>query len=41
MQAFPEVDRAAYVSGDDALAKVHRGQRPLILEALQRLGPSG
>ena len=36
-EAFPEVDQAAYVAGDAALVKVHRGQRPLIEEALRRI----
>lgn len=36
-QAFPEVDQAAYVLAAAALVKVHRGQRPIIEEALRRL----
>lgn len=38
-QAFPEVDRAAYVPASAALEKVHRGQRPILEEALARIGP--
>lgn len=38
MRAFPEVDRAAWFSADEALARIHRGQRPILLEALTRLG---
>ena len=33
MQAFPEVDQAAYFAAADALRKVHRGQRPIVAEA--------
>jgi predicted NUDIX family NTP pyrophosphohydrolase len=35
--AFPEVDRAAYFEGPTALVKIHRGQRPLVVEAIERL----
>jgi predicted NUDIX family NTP pyrophosphohydrolase len=35
--AFPEVDRAAYWAEADALVKIHKGQRPIIESALQRL----
>jgi predicted NUDIX family NTP pyrophosphohydrolase len=35
--AFPEVDRAAYFDGPTALVKIHRGQRPLVVEAIKRL----
>jgi predicted NUDIX family NTP pyrophosphohydrolase len=35
---FPEVDQAAYCTPDEALVRVHRGQRPLVEEALRRLG---
>jgi predicted NUDIX family NTP pyrophosphohydrolase len=38
IQAFPEVDQASYFAARDALAKLHRGQRPILLEALQRIG---
>jgi predicted NUDIX family NTP pyrophosphohydrolase len=37
MQAFPEVDQAAYASPEVALARIHKGQRPIILEALARI----
>lgn len=40
-QAFPEVDRAAYTPADAALVKVHRGQRPILEEALRRIGDLG
>jgi predicted NUDIX family NTP pyrophosphohydrolase len=36
-QAFPEIDQAAYVLAEAALKKVHKGQRPLLLEALRRI----
>jgi predicted NUDIX family NTP pyrophosphohydrolase len=38
---FPEVDRAAYFDGKSALTKIHKGQRPILLNAVERLGPSG
>jgi predicted NUDIX family NTP pyrophosphohydrolase len=38
IQAFPEIDRAAYVPAEAALVKAHKGQRPIILEALRRIG---
>ena len=34
---FPEVDRAAYFPAPTALEKIHRGQRPILLEAIERL----
>ena len=37
-QAFPEVDQAAYVPAQAALEKIHRGQRPILEEALTRIG---
>jgi len=37
LRRFPEVDRASYFPADVALEKLHRGQRPILLEALQRL----
>lgn len=37
MQAFPEVDQAAYFAAEDALRKIHRGQRPILVEALARI----
>jgi predicted NUDIX family NTP pyrophosphohydrolase len=36
---FPEVDKAAYWGAADALTRIHRGQRPLIEDALKRLSP--
>lgn len=38
---FPEVDRAGWFTLEVALAKVHRGQRPILLEAARRLGIAG
>jgi predicted NUDIX family NTP pyrophosphohydrolase len=38
---FPEVDRAAYFGAKDALTKIHKGQRPIMLEALERLDQIG
>jgi predicted NUDIX family NTP pyrophosphohydrolase len=35
--SFPEVDRAAYFDPETALWKVHKGQRPIVLEAMGRL----
>ena len=35
--SIPEVDAAAYFTEDDALARIHRGQRPILLEAFARL----
>lgn len=37
---FPEVDRAGWFSPQTALAKVHKGQRPIVREAAARLGIS-
>ncbi|THD77080.1 MAG: NUDIX domain-containing protein [Phenylobacterium sp.] len=37
LQSFPEVDRAAYFPGATALEKIHRGQRPILDEAIARL----
>ena len=37
MRAFPEVDRAEYFAPDTALWKIHRGQRPILVEAIARL----
>jgi len=34
---FPEVDKAAYFDAETALWKVHKGQRPILLEAASRL----
>jgi predicted NUDIX family NTP pyrophosphohydrolase len=36
--AFPEVDRAAWFDPATALWKAHKGQRPILREAAQRLG---
>jgi predicted NUDIX family NTP pyrophosphohydrolase len=37
MQAFPEVDQAAYVAPEAALRRIHKGQRPIVLEALETI----
>jgi predicted NUDIX family NTP pyrophosphohydrolase len=37
MQAFPEIDQAAYVPDPLARARIHRGQRPILDEALARI----
>ncbi|HEY5678225.1 MAG TPA: NUDIX domain-containing protein, partial [Myxococcales bacterium] len=37
VRAFPEVDRAAYFAAEGALTKVHKGLRPILLEALRRI----
>lgn len=37
LASFPEVDRAAYFELETALWKIHRGQRPILLEAAARL----
>ena len=34
---FPEVDKAAYFDAATALWKLHKGQRPILLEAVVRL----
>jgi predicted NUDIX family NTP pyrophosphohydrolase len=34
---FPEVDRAAYFDAATALRKIHKGQRPILSEAISRL----
>jgi predicted NUDIX family NTP pyrophosphohydrolase len=36
-QAFPEVDQAAYAPAQLALVRIHKGQRPILEEALARL----
>jgi predicted NUDIX family NTP pyrophosphohydrolase len=38
--SFPEVDRAGWFPVEQALQKVHKGQRPIILEAVQAIGPA-
>jgi predicted NUDIX family NTP pyrophosphohydrolase len=35
---FPEVDRAGWFLPTQALAKIVRGQRPILVQALERLG---
>lgn len=37
--SFPEVDRAAYFDAATALWKVHKGQRPIVEEAIAGLAP--
>jgi len=34
---FPEIDRAAYFDASTALWKLHKGQRPILAEAVSRL----
>lgn len=44
LQRFPEVDKAAYFDAATALWKIHRGQQPVLREAIARLagpGPGG
>lgn len=38
---FPEVDRAAYFQASEVLWKIHRGQRPLLEDAIRRLQAEG
>jgi predicted NUDIX family NTP pyrophosphohydrolase len=40
VESFPEVDRAAYFPPEMALSKIHRGQLPILHEALSRLAAS-
>jgi predicted NUDIX family NTP pyrophosphohydrolase len=35
--AFPEVDKAGYFDAETALWKLHKGQRPILAEAFERL----
>ena len=35
--SFPEVDRAAYFDAAGALWKIHKGQRPILAEAISRI----
>jgi predicted NUDIX family NTP pyrophosphohydrolase len=35
--SFPEVDRAAWFDPDTALSRIHRGQQPILREAIARL----
>lgn len=39
-QSFPEVDRAAWFDGRTAAEKIHKGQRPILAEALARIAAS-
>jgi len=41
VRSFPEVDRAAYFPPEIALTRIHRGQVPILQEALARLAASG
>jgi len=38
MQEFPEADRAGWFSSDEALAKVTKGQVPIVRRLLEMLG---
>jgi len=39
-QTFPEVDRADWFDAETAAIKIHRGQRPILAEAIERVtGP--
>lgn len=40
-QSFPEVDRAAWFDAPTAAVKIHRGQRPILAEAIERLATRG
>jgi len=40
VQAFPEIDKAAYWPGEAARVKLHRGQQPILEEALRILAAS-
>jgi predicted NUDIX family NTP pyrophosphohydrolase len=37
MQSFPEVDRAGWFDAATAAEKIHKGQRPILTEAVARL----
>jgi predicted NUDIX family NTP pyrophosphohydrolase len=41
VRSFPEIDRADYFAPEAALWKVHRGQRPILDEAITRLAGAG
>jgi predicted NUDIX family NTP pyrophosphohydrolase len=41
VRSFPEIDRADYFAPQIALTKVHRGQRPILEEAIDLLRASG
>lgn len=36
---FPEVDRAGWFDAETAAWKLHKGQRPILAEAIERLSP--
>lgn len=38
MAEFPEIDRAGWFAPGEAAIKIHRGQKPIIARAMQRLG---
>lgn len=40
-QSFPEVDRACWFAPRVALGKIHLGQRPILIEAIERLAHRG
>lgn len=40
IQVFPEIDRAAYFPSAQALEKIHRGLRPVLVQAMERLAGS-
>jgi predicted NUDIX family NTP pyrophosphohydrolase len=35
--SFPEVDKAAWFDAETALWKIHKGQQPILREAIARL----
>jgi len=37
LESFPEVDRAEYFDPETALWRLHKGQRPILAEAIARL----
>jgi predicted NUDIX family NTP pyrophosphohydrolase len=40
-QTFPEVDRAGWFDAATAAAKIHKGQQPILAEAIERLAARG
>jgi predicted NUDIX family NTP pyrophosphohydrolase len=36
-QTYPEVDRAGWFDAATAAVKIHKGQRPILAEAIERL----
>lgn len=40
-QSFPEVDRAGWFDAATAAVKIHKGQRPILAEAIERLAAHG